>query len=576
MQEAMGSSPIISILLCAFGRVMLRKFACIDLMLGPSDSGGFGEELEIIIPEAEMGSGDSTRPPSFADLFDDEPSTPGGLSASDLKIRTFKKCEPLSEDPKPYFKDSDYYKVLLGNEGDSAKRVHQVLQEFIKAEDPQEKSVQRQRLVPAYWDFYASVASKIGGKMPIPKQLLLRFGILLPTAIDADQRQIISSIISKNDSGEPIFYADEWLKEVAYGRVSTSAIDETKGAQKGEGVKLNALMEKTRGRYDAQVSLITNILEDMNLAEKMLVEHAQNIANHYPSSEYGNLAGPYNDSQRSSFSEVADILRRLGVNNRKLQIAFGELSTVQEQLDGLRARGEDMPEDSAADAKAVVEEVNTVKQMAKMAVGRQGNHFPMLSKQYFRGTLRDICTRENAINALFDVEYLDGGIFLRTFKQQTNRIVPNIILLPCYGDFGVCWEPFERFNRATSRGRIALPMYPKELRVAVIAACGDLRWQVAKEKAQHYWMEEGLTGWYYQWFSEQKLKGDVKDKFIEDYVLWITKEAEGTQKLERPVREIFWRYMPFPQERKDSLKNRGFVYAELAKKDLNRSMSDGY
>ena len=27
---------------------------------------------------------------------------------------------------------------------------------------------------------------------------------------------------------------------------------------------------------------------------------------------------------------------------------------------------------------------------------------------------------------------------------------------------------------------------------------------------------------------------------------------------------------------KDNLKNRGFVYAELAKKDTNRSMSDGY
>ena len=89
-------------------------------------------------------------------------------------------------------------------------------------------------------------------------------------------------------------------------------------------------------------------------------------------------------------------------------------------------------------------------------------------------------------------------------------------------------------------------------------------------------MEEGLTGWYYQWFSEEKLKGDVKDQFIADYILWLTKEAEGTQKLEKPVREIFWRYMPFPQDVKDKLKLRGFVYADLCKKDMNRSMSDGY
>jgi hypothetical protein len=119
-------------------------------------------------------------------------------------------------------------------------------------------------------------------------------------------------------------------------------------------------------------------------------------------------------------------------------------------------------------------------------------------------------------------------------------------------------------------------MYPKELRTAVIAAMGDLRWQVAKEKAAHYWMEEGLTGWYYQWFTEQKLKGDVKDQFIQDYILWINKESEGTQKLDREVRSIFWRYMPFPQDVKDELKNRGYVYQELHKKDQNRAMSDGY
>ena len=32
----------------------------------------------------------------------------------------------------------------------------------------------------------------------------------------------------------------------------------------------------------------------------------------------------------------------------------------------------------------------------------------------------------------------------------------------------------------------------------------------------------------------------------------------------------------FPQEIKDKLKNRGFVYNELYKKDVNISMSDGY
>ena len=48
------------------------------------------------------------------------------------------------------------------------------------------------------------------------------------------------------------------------------------------------------------------------------------------------------------------------------------------------------------------------------------------------------------------------------------------------------------------------------------------------------------------------------------------------QKLDRDVRGGFWRYTPFPEELKEKLKNRGFVYSELVKRDKNRSMSDGY
>ncbi len=171
---------------------------------------------------------------------------------------------------------------------------------------------------------------------------------------------------------------------------------------------------------------------------------------------------------------------------------------------------------------------------------------------------------------------LDAGLDERTFKGQTTRIVPHVLLLPTYGDFGICWEPFEQSNRATGKGRIAVPMFSRELKTSVLYAIGDLRWQIAKEKAMHYWMEEGITGKYYQWFDAMKLRGDVKDFFIRDYVLWITKESQGMQKLDREVRGIFWRNFPVPQPIKDNLKNRGFVYNELYKKDQNIAMSDGY
>jgi hypothetical protein len=244
-----------------------------------------------------------------------------------------------------------------------------------------------------------------------------------------------------------------------------------------------------------------------------------------------------------------------------------ELRDLEEKADGV---------DVSVDRGVVTSEFQSVRQMSKMCVGRQGNHFPILMKQYFRPAIREMCTRENVINTMAKVESIDSRVFERTFKGQTSRIVPYVMLIPNYGDTGICWEPFERHNRASSRGRIALPIFPKDVETAVISALADLRWQVAKERAQHYWMEEGITGRYYQWSQDQRLRGDVKDYFIRDYILWITKESQGMQKLEREVRGIFWRMMPFPQAIKDNLKNRGFVYDELYKKDVNISMSDGY
>ena len=107
-------------------------------------------------------------------------------------------------------------------------------------------------------------------------------------------------------------------------------------------------------------------------------------------------------------------------------------------------------------------------------------------------------------------------------------------------------------------------------------AVADLRWQVAKEKASYYWMEEGLTGQYYQYIENQKLKGDLKSYFISDYVLCLTKEVNGVQRMDKELRAIFWRFVPFNQQKKDELKKRSVVYQELYQRDINRSMSDGY
>jgi len=364
---------------------------------------------------------------------------------------------------------------------------------------------------------------------------------------------------------------------IARGQVRPSTIDEVKQKTKDTGQKILDAVEKRKGQRDSEMAILRAKVGQLDEREEQLRAQMDMLLRHDRFEEYGGLKAPFNQSQKGALAQVQELLRQLSGLDAQIATSYTDLANIEKDLESLSHKSEGVSATSVVDAKAVVDEWGSIRQMAKMCVGRQGNHFPIFLAQFVKPNIREIATRENVIREMALVEAMDPGLFLRTHKSQTTRIVPNIILLACYGDTGICWEPFEKFNRATSRGRVAIPIFPtKSVPLAVLTAMADLRWQVAKEKAAYYWMEEGITGKYYQWFSERKLRGDVREYFIRDYVLWVNKESQGMQKLDKDIRGIFWRMMPFPQHIRDNLRNRGFVYNELYKKDQNIAKSDGY
>lgn len=336
------------------------------------------------------------------------------------------------------------------------------------------------------------------------------------------------------------------------------------------------LQSKNNGKLQSTENMISAKESERLLLESDLRAKVDQLCDHVPIPFLPNHKSSLTDIQRRSLNEINERLKSLLKVDKELALYIAEYTEAKEIADSLQSKIEKAPVETDVNTSDLMVEVDTLRQMAKMTVGRQGNHFPLFTKEFFHCAPRQTGFRENVLDVLTWVESLDPGAFCRVHKNHQNRIIPYVILVPTYGDTGLCWEPFDRYNRVTSRGRIVIPMYPRNLQIAVLMAVADLRWQVAKEKASYYWMEEGLTGQYYQWFSSQKLKGDLKDYFINDYILWMTKESDGVQRLEKEVRGIFWRHMPFAQDVKDKLKTRSLVYQELYQRDINRSMSDGY
>jgi hypothetical protein len=504
-----------------------------------------------------------------------------------LSCHQFDKIEKLiSDTPSDVYNDTKYYKTVLTGENASSQRVHQVLSKYLTCQDPKDRAVYRQQIVTAYWELLRGMVPKMSSmSTSLPKRMLVRFGVLLPSLFKPEQKDYFSRIFFENKYNLPVLYTDEWFKEIAAGRMNNSMTDEGKPVHKNltgeeanlaEQSKFLQLKSKNSGKMQSAENLLNIKESERSMLELELKNRIDSITDHPGIVGLEPHKGGLTEFQRKLLPEITDYIHRISKNDKELTKVLGEYQEAKALYDNVSSKITTGEETVQANEGAVKAEFDTVRQMAKMTIGRRGNQFPIFTREFFHCTESGTGTRENVIEVLRWVESIDPGVFHRIHKNIPNRIVPYVLLVPTYGDRGFCWEPFDRYNRVTSRGRIVIPMYPKDLKIAVLTAVADLRWQVAKEKASYYWMEEGLTGQYYQHVEQLKLKGDLKEFFIEDYILWMMKESIGVQRLDKDVRGIFWRNMPFPKELKEDLRKRSLVYDELCKKDANREMSDGY
>ena len=512
-----------------------------------------------------------------------KPKMIGCIPEVDLNIKEFRPIEKyFNEEPNQIYDDPSYYKKCLTGEGQSSQRLHGLLVKYLNCQDKKDKTVYRQQIVTAYWEFLRTLAPKMASTgIPDCKRMAMRFGNLLPSLATPEQKTMFAKSIDRNNTYEPVLYMDEWIKSIALGHMKPSATDEApvKGANKGSGAeqaRLQQLKSKNSGKIQTSESLLNAKESERQTLEAQVKNRMEELFVHESVIGFEPHKAPYTDLQRKMFSDITNLFRSLQKVDKELTNYLNDFKEAKGIEDSLNAKSGEIVEEVSVGKEEILGEMNTLRQMQKMTCGRQGNQFPVFTREFFHCIDKFTGFRENVIRELQWIESIDPQCFCRIHKNIPHRIVPYTLLVPSYGDSGFCWEPFDRFNRLSSRGRICIPMYPRDLKTACLTAVADFRWQVAKEKASFDWMSDGLKGHYYQYLEEHKMKGDIKQFFIDDYILWMTKEANGTQKLDKEVRAIFWRYIPFPQELKEELKKRSLAYAELFQRDINRSMSDGY
>ncbi len=517
------------------------------------------------------GSGDSSESvdaPTNSDFDNDYSVSP---------TEQFSKISTLFTPPRVLIEyEQEHLKTIIQLGESEGKTFYTLLKQFLSTEDTGERSTLRLRLIPAYWNMLLHIVKKnFFGNDTL--KLLLRYGLVSGQLLTQEQISFLSTVVEERQMEDPFYYLDEWLLLIGREEIAATRGDEVNTYRKTKEEREEAKKKKVVGEVSHKHTVAKAHQNEVERLEEVLKQIIASVCERERNTPGENISLSYSKEQAMSLTTLGKVAQELILANRKFKNSRADyLDTKKEAQQYQEDLGQKTPSKTTFSASIVEQEVQNIRNMIKMCVGRSGNHLPFLINSYFSSSESSIATRENVNNVLVDLEYLDRGMFLRTFKGVTTRIVPYFLLIPCYGSQGICWEPFDKYSRSSSKGRLAIPMFPRDLKFAVITALGDLRWQVAKEKADRFWMEEGITGQYYECFTRLKLKGDIRISFIADYVLWMTKESTGTQKLSRDVRSVFWRYLPFPRELREKLRNMGYVYRELYKKDITRGASSMY
>ncbi|QTA37409.1 hypothetical protein JYK00_06625 [Thermosipho ferrireducens] len=428
-------------------------------------------------------------------------------------------------------------KLLKGVDKELAMRFLEIKMKFEKEFS---NSKLKREFVEVFWQLYDFIADNISEDSEIEKRLFLRYGLVdTKYLLKADLEKLKNIPFSEQE--EDFFYVDEWLIAVKSGKVTPSSFEE--------------LRETKRVVAPLNITQIKKVYEEKLQERQTLEEKLKELVKGIESD------GPYHSGILMIIQQVTDTCNALRQIDKEIHIIFNKLKDAENKLGSREFHSQNKEE--------VFTEPLVIKQMVKKSIGRLGNNFPALATLYLRN-VQKWGTKAEVRRVVSEIESIDYTIFMRKLDRVPVRFPPYFILIPGYGDIGFCWEPFEGMNFSTGRGRVVIPMFGKNLWVSVVQALGDYRWKASKELAFGHWMEEGLTGEIYNYLVNNKIKERPDDYFIKNYILWLAKEAKGVQKLEKEIREIFWRYIEFPEELKTKLSKVSYVYSILYEKDKRR------
>lgn len=396
---------------------------------------------------------------------------------------------------------------------ETQKKMLKSLNEFKNMSNPFNTETEgrkaRKQISKLYWDIYKQVyiRSKKESSMPPPAKLMLRFGFFDDDLLEADQIQEMHSLLSApvTNAGYEILFETEFLDKIYSGKINPSI------TEMGQSYEAFLRDEEKHGRS-----------KDKNKTEGL------------------------DENTKKTMYEIDHMLATT------VAVCSGSTSTAFPILTSLTLKG------------------------------NLDNYY--VSHEKLAQTVK------NLLEVDYSAFYRETVVKLGNAREVIEEeILPNFILLPSHGAKTMLWQELDGTNRKT-RGRIVIPIFfIGDLAKSLAHSFACFRWELNRTIKGGMWadpVEGGITGVYFDYVNfykkNRKLSMEAKDKitekfrsirtnrdrFADDYTLWVLYEKDGIMRVNNVIREMFYRFIPFRKELRDRLENMP-AYNEIAPRYKN-------
>ena len=275
----------------------------------------------------------------------------------------------------------------------------------------------------------------------------------------------------------------------------------------------------------------------------------------------------------------------------------------QEHKDKGWKKETDVPDEYAGYAIRVRYEIlNFLEINVRLTSGSPATSFPILTRYQINTPLdKAFVTADKLSECIDKILAIDYSLFHREtlFNDESRgilkefiqlQVIPYFIIVPSIGTKVMMWQDLASPNKRTSKGRIAIPVFATaDLFSIMVDAMAAFRWELTKSIQGFEWNNVAVPSItadytdYVQFYKKnrelspeikEKLASEFKrfrsdrDRFANDYSNWLKGEAEGNMKMNRVVRAIFYRHVPFAKGVRDKVATQP-AFAELHNRFVN-------